>query len=275
MRFDWDEGYPSKEVLRREVKCLTDVFTEVFLETMGADAIEGIYFKGSAQKAWDSPVDYVPEISDVDLHVLFADEAAVGTHLGTAEQALAVCAEVERRFEAKTPMPVHHPRPQLIVLNHLEVQDDYLGPAEGTVTTLHGAAPHWGDYTDTERLRDIARRQLLELTEYSQRFPLRAVDKPARYVWELLRHIVWNVSPVAPKVLILRGVPPEDAWRINRTALLPRLCEVGEEALAEAYAGFYLNGWKYFLSNRADTDAGRAALFCGTEVIRRGIEIAR
>ncbi|HUV38549.1 MAG TPA: hypothetical protein VMY39_03000 [Planctomycetota bacterium] len=275
MTSSWSKDYPDREALRREVRCMTDVFIEVLLEIIGEDAIAGVYFKGSAQKAWDSPVDYVPELSDVDLHVLFADDADVEKHVGTAEQALRIQSEVERRYFAKLQEPRHTARPQLIALNHLEKQEDYLGPAEKTVTTLHGAPPRWGDFADVARVRDIARRQLLDLGDYVSKFPFRAIDKPGRYVWELLRHLVWNVSPVGPKVLILKGVAPTDAWRMNRTAIVDRLRDLSEEPLAADYADFYLAGWDYFLSGYADGEAARRALTSGVSALRRALDLAR
>ena len=47
---------------------------EALLRQIPSSEVAGIYFKGSAQKRWDSPVDYVPEVSDVDIHVLLRDD---------------------------------------------------------------------------------------------------------------------------------------------------------------------------------------------------------
>ena len=50
---------------------------------------------------------------------------------------------------------------------------------------------------------------------------------------------------------------------------------LGEQQLASDYSAFYLRGWDYFLSDYADSDAGRAVLLAGAKVLRCGIEIAR
>jgi len=270
----WDRSYPDKDVLRQEVRCMTEAFTQVLLDTIGEREIAGVYFKGSAQKAWDSPVDYVPELSDVDLHLLFADDTGVERHLGAVEQAMRIQAEVEKRYVAKRVKPVHLPRPQLIVLNQLVKQADYLGSPRSAVTALYGAEPPEADYRDGERVRDIAFRQLVELADYLRTFPLHVVDKPGRFLWQSLRQMVWRVSPIGSKVLVLRDVTPDEAWGANRTTLVSKLESLGERQLSADYAGFYLSGWDYFLSGYADHDAARSALASGIRAIRRAVEIA-
>lgn len=271
----WDDHYPEKAVLRREVRCMADSFAEVLLEAIAEPEIAGIYLKGSAQKDWDSPIDYVPELSDVDIHLLFADDALVEKHLGTSEQAMRIQAEVEKRYFRKLVDPVHVARPQLIVLNQLVKQEDYLGSPRSTVKVLYGPEPPEPDYSDIARVRDIAYRQLIELEDYLRIFPLHVVDKPGRYLWQSLRQMVWRVSPVGPKVLVLLGLAAERAWGMNRTAAVSELKTLGEERLAEDYADFYVSGWKYFLSDYADHDAARSALASAVRAMERGVEIAR
>ena len=80
---------------------MLDAFLEVLLGNIPESCLAGIYFKGSGQKQWDSPLDYVPEISDIDIHLLLSDDAMVRQHLGTVEQALAIQGEVEERYFRK------------------------------------------------------------------------------------------------------------------------------------------------------------------------------
>ncbi len=121
----WDERYPSREVLRSEVESMLAAFVEALFEAIPEAEIDGIYAKGSAFREWDSPLDYVPELSDVDIHVLFKDAAAVKRHLGTLQQALSIQASVEALYFARVPVPVHVPRPQLMIANHLLTEKDY------------------------------------------------------------------------------------------------------------------------------------------------------
>ena len=77
MDLEWSNRYPSQEVLQDEVRCMTESFFEVLLDEIPPREIRGLYFKGSAQKQWESLLDYVPEVSDVDIHILFSEDDAV------------------------------------------------------------------------------------------------------------------------------------------------------------------------------------------------------
>ena len=62
-------------------------FRDELLHLIPEGEIRAIYLKGSAVKAWESPLDYVPEISDVDMHVWFRDDPSWSRYLGTVSQA--------------------------------------------------------------------------------------------------------------------------------------------------------------------------------------------
>ena len=74
---------------------MAECFVSVLLDRIPSDEVRGVYIKGSAQKQWESPLNYVPEISDVDMHLWFHGDDTWKTHLGTVSQAL----EVQRRVE--------------------------------------------------------------------------------------------------------------------------------------------------------------------------------
>ena len=120
----WSERYPSVAALRREVDALVESFVEVLLARVPADELRGIYLKGSAKKEWTSPVDYVPELSDVDIHVFFRDAADVERRLGSTEVALGIQSDVEERYLSKVASPVHFPRPQVVILNYVLQQPE-------------------------------------------------------------------------------------------------------------------------------------------------------
>ena len=82
------------------------------LDVLPAQSIRTIYFKGSAQRPWDSLLDYVPELSDVDVHV-WLHEAAVSSDEITLETALQVQTAIERIYAERVPEPLHVPRPSL------------------------------------------------------------------------------------------------------------------------------------------------------------------
>jgi hypothetical protein len=270
----WGPRYPDPALLRREAVCLANAFAGALLEVIPEQDIEGIYLKGSTQKEWDSPIDYVAEISDVDIHLLFADGTLEQRHLGTVTQALDIQARAERRFLQMVPHPCHFPRPQLLVLNRLLQDQDYVRPPKKSVAVLYGRDLDEPDYGDGVAIRETDCRRLRAAETVLPGLPHQAVDRPSRYLWELLRLLSWRVAPTGPRALDLLGVRPERAWSINRTAIVGLLQEVGEAKLAGDYAGYYLSAWDYVLSGREDGDAGRASAASGVRVLERGIEIA-
>ena len=46
---------------------MVEAWRSVLVEKLGDAAVDGLYILGSAAKRWDSLIDYVPELSDVDL----------------------------------------------------------------------------------------------------------------------------------------------------------------------------------------------------------------
>ncbi len=90
--------------------------------------IQGIYLKGSGQKEWDSPVDYVPEISDVDIHIQFYSDESWPRRIGTFAQAVSIQRAVETSYLSKIREPLHLPRPQLMVVNKLMNDIEFIRP---------------------------------------------------------------------------------------------------------------------------------------------------
>jgi len=253
---------------------MVEAFTEVLLEEIPESEIEGIYCKGSAMKDWDSPLDYVPELSDVDIHLLLGDDGTEQKYLGSLEQALHIQARVEERYRSKVPQPLHVPRPQLVILNRLLLDQDYVPSPRNTVSVLCGKDAPDPDYRDADRIRHTDCKRLLVEAEYLARLPGQAVDRPAGYIRESLRQMSWRVSPAGPRVLHVLGLPTEKAWSVNRTEAVGLLREMGEAALAQDYADYYLHAWEYYLSGHTDGTAGRSSLMAGAKVLSRGGEVA-
>jgi hypothetical protein len=65
----WPTTYPDPEQLRREIRLMVQAVAGSLREVFGDSKVRAIWFKGSAQKQWESPMDYVPSLSDVDIHV--------------------------------------------------------------------------------------------------------------------------------------------------------------------------------------------------------------
>ena len=152
---EWDSSYPDPVRLRREVDAMVDSFVEALLGEMPNEALQGIYLKGSAHKEWDSPIDYVPEISDVDIHIQFYNDEAWRSHIGTFAQAMKIHREVERAYLSKIREPLHTPRPQLIVVNKMVRELEFVHAPRETVRALYGEEYPLADYSDPDSIRRV------------------------------------------------------------------------------------------------------------------------
>ncbi len=130
MTLSWSGQYPDPRVLKTEAFFMAEAFAEVLLEEIPNPDIEGIYCKGSVMKDWDSPLDYVPELSDVDIHLLFHDDSSIERYLGSVVQAVHIQSRIEERYFSKVPGPLHVPMPQLTLLNDLLHNEDYVHPPQ-------------------------------------------------------------------------------------------------------------------------------------------------
>ncbi len=240
------------------------------------DEIRGIYLTGSTVKPWDSPLDYVPEVSDVDIHVSFRDDSSWRKHLDTVPRALEVRAAIEACFEKRCPQPLHHPRPQLLVLNKLMAErQGFVYSPQSTVVVLHGEAYPQDDYSNPDTIRRHNAADLVERAEFAQQVPLLAIDRLWTHARDLLSQLTWRISPVGPLALHLSGLDTEHVWTLNRTQATAALHDVGLASLADPYRAFYLSAWDFFLSGFTDTTACRAAIASGTHVLTEGAEIAQ
>lgn len=268
----WDHRYPPQAILRQEIAAITDTFVTVLFTVLPRDAVAGIYAKGSARKPWDSPVDYVPELSDVDFHVLFSHDGEA-ERPDSIETAMIMSRSLENEYRQRVPSPVHVPRLQVINANELHREPDFIYSAPNTVETLYGL-PYPAPELNSAKSQAAARANLLSHDMFLRQLPSTMHDKYGKHLWEALRPMNWRIGPTGPRVLELRGTPYLHAWGINRTAIIALLREIGEEDLADDYAAYYLAGWRYFLSGRLDGEAARNAILAGWRVLSRGIAVA-
>ena len=272
----WDSRYPDRDRVRLEAECLAECFRDQLLAQIPEGEIRAIYLKGSVVKRWESALDYVPEVSDVDMHAWFHDDGAWPKYLGTVDQALEVQKGVEERFAARVPRPLHEPRPQLIVMNKMMAEHEgFLHSPRSTVKVLYGEEYPEADYSDSDAIKRHDATQLIHEAEWVDAMPLHLVGKPGRYLREALRQLVWRVSPAGPRVLHVSGLDTEQAWSMNRTRATQALRDLGLTGLADGYTSFYLSSWDYFLSGFTDSDAGRSAIRAAARVLTESAEIGR
>ncbi|MGH9199102.1 MAG: hypothetical protein ACRD1T_25655, partial [Acidimicrobiia bacterium] len=153
----WPLEFPKGELLA-DIDAMVGAITETLVTNL-EEGLEGLWLKGSAAKPWDSPIDYVPELSDVDIHYQIAAEGE--SRLAGLESAIALHSEISKRFKAARPSAIHTPRPQFVAVADVEVLSDYVPSPPATVRTLYGDPPPTPTVDhDSVRLADA--RRLLE-----------------------------------------------------------------------------------------------------------------
>jgi hypothetical protein len=268
----WPADLPA-DAVRAETRALADAMVEVLRTRLGDDTIRGVYLKGSAAKPWDSAIDYVPTQSDVDIHLALDTTTAAGA-LADLDVALETAEALRAGFLRRVPRPLHLPKPQLTLVAALHELPGYVPSPASTVVTLFGE-PYEGaalgaEEQDAQRDRDG--ENLLAQRDFVEALPMRAIDRPGPYLRRILDELPWRVSPVAPRVLSVLGGTYEDVWSANRTMLVRALEARGQGALAEAYAGYYLAGWRVF---RGDESALLEAVRAGVRAMVLGQEVAQ
>lgn len=254
---------------------MVNVILEVILNNIEESDIEMVYFKGSAEKEWDSPVDYVPEMSDVDIHIQLKDDSFIEKYFNSVKETMEWSAEIEKIYLSQIKNPVHLPRPQIMILNKIMKDENFIPTPCSSVRVIFGKDYPEPVYPEDKVLRDIDSKRILEAEDFIERLPLRLIDRPGSYLRTVLREMTWRVSPCGPRVLSLLGMGVEEAWSINRTRIISTLRKYGNKELAEHYTDFYLHGWDYFLSNYKNSDAGRKVLLSGLKVLESSIDMVK
>lgn len=270
----WNDDYPDPERLRYEVSCMTEAIVETLLDNIPNDEIRAIYLKGSAKKRWDTPIDYVPEASDLDVHVWFHDDKWEESLFSGLEQAITVQRDIEGRYGRKCSHPIHTPRPQIMILNTLLRRPGYMHSPPDSARILFGEDYPTADYSAADDIKRYKCHDLLALADIVDNYPYRVFDRPDKYLAELLRDLSFRVSPVGPIVLQLAGLNPMTAWSMNRTEVTRALADIGESKFAGDYVGYFLARWRWFLSASNDLESLRDTVRSALAVLERAKSVA-
>ena len=269
----WGPPYPDPEQLRAECDVMRACIVDSLREALGDDEFVGIYSHGSSLKRWDTPLDYVAELSDVDVQMVLHHPERLTDDL---ELALHVARDYDRRFRERLPDAHHVPRPQIMAINEFMADPDFLpSPPGGSRTEFGRPIDEVRPQPDHARVppADLRALQRRDGPELAKRAAMWLIDRPGKYAWQGLRDLAWRVGPTGPRVLSVLGTPYLDAWGSNRTKVYHQLVERGELKLAEDYATFYLRGWDFFLSGNENVRACHEGIVAGIRVLQRGHEI--
>ncbi|HID08492.1 MAG TPA: hypothetical protein EYP10_15250 [Armatimonadetes bacterium] len=124
---------------RHDVRVCIQAWSEILRQFLG-DRLDYMYAKGSAVKAWDSPIDYVPVLSDVDIHIRLTDDGGFFADVNDPFKfSMSFITEHEQRFYELEPEPLHFPRSQIVILNMVEKEEWYVPPRLDNITVIVGS----------------------------------------------------------------------------------------------------------------------------------------
>jgi len=270
----WTKKYPNPVIVKKEIDVMINTIVKSLLKAYSRKEIKGIYLKGSANKRWDTIVDYVPEISDIDIHVLFWKNSMANDFCRTFTEALNIKKQIEIGYHRSISNPIHLPRPQITVINHLQKQENYEPSPSETVKVLFGSQYPGGTFDEKKPSKKAYIKMILTEKDFLARYPLQIVDKPGKYNFVSLRLISWRISAIGPKILVLHNIQRKEAWSLNHTGVYRKLSEIGHRKLADDYALFYKKCWDYFLGHFQDGKSASVALISGVNVLKRTIAMA-
>jgi hypothetical protein len=274
----YTRGVKPDPEYRLEVNAMKAAYLETILEVIPRVVLRDVFFKGSAFKVWDDLVDYVPELSDVDIHVWFQDDDGFDKTFPTLKAALEFSAKAEARFFATYPKPLHVPRVQLIALNELLRYEAFVSNPAGNPHSHFGLEYPSGQNLDPDVIRATDLQNLIEQAEQVSSVirPERMVDKHSKDFRAILCDLGERIGPLASRAMSLLGSSFEDAWGgHNRSNLLLKLEAQGQHDLVSSIRGFYWNSWTYFLSQNRDGNAARTAIRHAATALEMGVQIAQ
>lgn len=258
----------SLQQARKDIDHCLNVWKNL-LTTEFQDRISYIYAKGSAIKPWQSAIDYVPILSDVDIHIKVKDHRSLfHGEQNALNKSLEISQKYEELFTRNAPDALHLPRTQLVIINQLLEAIDYIPPRIQDVQIVLGK-PENLLHAKPDRIREIDYMKLLETRETLERLPMSLLDLSGLDYWALLRrNINWRVSPTPFRLLTqVSDITPDEIWSWNRTRITQELQNCEYDQLADHYKQYYLTGWKAFLSHYQDSRVVRQIIYHGINVL--------
>ncbi len=229
------------ETLRRDLFDYAGALAAA-LHAMYPDAVS-IILKGSAYKQWDSEYDFIPGLSDLDVHVY--RPGGLVDPFGTRRRLLAAVGEPPGR----TPL-------QLLMLDVADLPDPWT-LLDGTYEVLAGSAPPLPQSTAAE-MRSRDRDDLLHVDGWIRQVAGGVVGKIDEELWEFLKRVRWMFPSILGRVATVAGEDPSLIWRMNRTALLRHTAELPSVAAVRSATVDYLDAAITAARSRRSADVERA-----------------
>ena len=244
----------KKDIIRKDTTIAIDIWKELLLEKFPTE-IEYFYAKGSALKPWDSIIDYVPQISDIDIQVKVIESNSSLLLHPSLDISVNINSEYRKRFEKvnndQNRISYHLPRIQLILINKIVKNlESFVYPRIQDVHILKGK-PKFPVQLSYDKIRTIDFANLTNLKETLEIIPLSLLDRtdPFEY-YNLLRRMNYIISPSPVRLLtqLLRNENPYDIWTWNRTKIVLMLKYLSLTTIADLYESYYLIAWELYES---------------------------
>ncbi len=251
---------------KEDVKGCLDIWTELLVEKFQGE-IEYMYAKGSATKPWETFIDYVPILSDVDIHIKLKENVEFLSDESSIYSAVQLPEIYENQFTDNFPSHLHIPRVQIVNISHLLESEDFVLPREQDVTPLFGI-PSFKRHHSTESIRKIDLQGLNELQEFLSTFPPSMLDKTGLELWTMIRRLNWRISPAPVRLLSQLYEDPLLVWGLNRTQIVEELNKRKFDKIAEKYIKFYTIGWIAFEEGFLKPKTLRKLILTGFKVLQ-------
>jgi hypothetical protein len=264
----------NKEQLQYEINSGVNIWVDMFQNDFNNELVYA-YAKGSALKQWESAIDYVPILSDVDIHLKVKDMFQFQEIL-TLEKAFSFSEKYKQVFETKQKNKtnifsqiIHLPRFQIMIMNQLLEDPRIILPRKQDIETLFGEVEFPQNEISADFIKKVDFERIVEEYAFLNSLPSAVFDRSSsNEFWTVLRRMNWRVSPSPVRLLTqIMDSDPLDIWTWNRTTIVNKLKEQGFSEVAENYENYYLTGWKLFNSNFKDLELYKKSFFYGSSVL--------
>lgn len=256
---------------RKDIDNSLDVWKNLLLREFD-EKIKFIYAKGSAVKPWNSPLDYVPILSDLDIHIKLIKNTKIFQNiLDPIGKSLEISKRYEQIFTNKFPRSLHLPRTQLVTINKLLELAEYVPPRLNDVRIIYGE-PVIPSKPEPRRIREMDYNGLIKIKETLEKAPMSLIDRSGLDYWVIIRRINWQVSPTPFRLLTqVSNIAPIEIWSWNRSKIITELENHGFEEIVGHYKQFYLTGWEAFLAQHHNNQAFRQIIYHGYKVLQSSL----
>ena len=267
------------KITRKDVKtcitCWKEILTDEFPEQ-----ITVMYAKGSACKPWESDIDYVPVISDVDIHVRFiTKDKNDPLSLLPVKDAINMTEKYEKLFFRRRKHFLHLPRVQIVNVNEIIKDPTFIFPRIEDILLVYGWYDPPVQVSDKNIRESDKKRALSDLTDYLSILSEKTFDRSGMDYWIQLRSMTWRVSATPVRLLTqlldISQISPYEVWTWNRSRIVKELITQDLTSLAMSYQNFYLSGWKLFLSGFSETGHYREMLNYGHSVLSNCLNLIK